>query len=150
MMNRESIVKALREKGMKITPQRLAIIEVLIERNDDHPGAGVIYREARKKIRRISLSTVYATLGELSRRGIIKTLQFDQMENRYEGNIEEHINLICKGCGKIVDFKAPVAVDPAMITKKTGFRMLDSRLEYYGYCRDCAGRPKGKRDKILL
>lgn len=150
MMNRESIVKALREKGIKLTPQRLAIIEVLIERNDDHPGAGVIYREARKKIRRISLSTVYATLGEFSRRGIIKTLQFDQMENRYEGNLAEHVNLICKGCGKIIDYEAPISLDPAKVAKKTGFQMLDSRLEYYGYCRDCAGRPKGKRDKILL
>ena len=147
MMNRESIVKAFREKGLKITPQRIAIIEVLMEKNDDHPGAGAIYREARKKRRSVSLSTVYATLGELSRRGIIKKLQFDQMENRYEGNLEEHVNLICKGCGKIIDYEAPVSLDPAKVARKTGFQMLDSRLEYYGYCRECANRLKGKGDR---
>ncbi len=147
MMNRESIVKAFREKGLKITPQRIAIIEVLMEKNDDHPGAGAIYREARKKRRSVSLSTVYATLGELSRRGIIKKLQFDQMENRYEGNLEEHVNLICKGCGKIIDYEAPVSLDPAKVARKTGFQMLDSRLEYYGYCRECVNRLKGKGDR---
>lgn len=147
MMNRESIVKALRQKGLRITPQRLAIIEVLMERNKDHPGAGAIYREARKKMHSVSLSTVYATLGELSRWGIIKTLQFDQMENRCEGNLEEHINLICKGCGKIVDYEMPVSIDPAKVAEKTGFRMLDSRLEYYGYCRECTDRRNKKGNK---
>jgi Fur family peroxide stress response transcriptional regulator len=149
MLEKDLIVNRLREKGLKVTPQRLAIIEVLMEKNDDHPGAGAIYREARKKRRGVSLSTVYATLGELSRRGIIKTLQFDQMENRCEGNLEEHINLICKGCGKIVDYGIPALIDPEKVAKKTGFRMIDSRLEYYGYCRECTDRRKGKRDKIL-
>ncbi len=148
MMNRESIVKACREKGLKITPQRIAIIEVLMEKNDNHPGAGAIYREARKKRRTVSLSTVYATLSELSRRGIIKKLQFDQMENRYEGNLEEHVNLICKECGKIIDYEAPGSLDPAKVARKTGFQMLDSRLEYYGYCRECVNRRKGKGDRI--
>ncbi len=149
MMNRESIVKAFRERGLKITPQRIAIIEVLMEKNDDHPGAGAIYREARKKRRSVSLSTVYATLGELSRRGIIKKLQFDQMENRYEGNLEEHVNLICNGCGKIIDYEAPVSLDPVKVARKTGFQMLDSRLEYYGYCRECLNRLKRKGDRTL-
>jgi len=147
MLVKKLILQKLREKGLKITPQRLAIIEVLMEKNDDHPGAAAIYREAQKKRKGISLSTGYSTLGELSRQGIVKTLQFDQMENRYEGNVGEHINLICKGCGKIVDYETPLLIDPAKIAKKTGFRMLDSRLEYYGYCRECANRPKQKGDK---
>ena len=147
MTKQELIVKTLREKGLKITPQRLAIVKVLMEKNDEHPGAGSIYRAARKKRRGISFSTVYATLGELSRRGIIKMLQFDQMENRYEGNLEEHVNLICRECGKIMDYEAPVLLDPAKIAKKTGFQMIDSRLEYYGYCQDCISRREGKTAK---
>ena len=123
--------------GLKITPQRLAIIDVLVERRDLHPGARLIYEEARKKKRSLSLSTTYATLDELSRHGIIKTLQFDKMENRYEGNLEEHINLICEGCRKIVDYKTPFAVDQREVAKKTGFSITDTRLEYYGLCREC-------------
>ena len=76
-ITKESIIKQLKEMGLKITPQRLAIIDVLVEQRDLHPGARLIYEEARKKKRSLSLSTTYATLDELSRHGIIKTLQFN-------------------------------------------------------------------------
>ena len=137
MMTKESIIGQLKEKGLKMTPQRLAIIEVLIEQKDLHPGARLVYKEAKKKKKSLSLSTTYATLNELSRHGIIKTLQFDEMENRYEGNLEEHINLICERCKKILDYKVPIAVDQRKLVKKTSFSITGSRLEYYGYCREC-------------
>ena len=135
-MTREAMIKQLRERGLKVTPQRLAIIEVLIEQRDSHPGAHLVYEEARKKKRSLSLSTAYATLNELSRHGIIKTLQFDRMENRYEGNLGQHINLVCERCKKILDYKVPISVDQRGVAKKTGFSITDTRLEYYGYWRE--------------
>ncbi len=84
-MARESIIKQLRERGLKITPQRLAIIDVLVEQRNLHPGARLVYEEAKKKRKSLSLSTAYATLDELSRHGIIKMLEFDKMENRWKG-----------------------------------------------------------------
>ena len=132
-----TILKKLKELGLKRTPQRLAIIDALIENTLLHPGASLIYREARKKTKSLSLSTVYATLDELSRHGIIKMLEFDKMENRYEGNIAAHINLVCKGCGKIMDYKAPLSIDPKEVVKKAHFWVVDTRLEYYGYCQKC-------------
>ena len=143
-MIKESIITQLKEKGLKITPQRMAIIEVLVEQGDLHPGARLVYEEAKKKKKNLSLSTAYATLNELSRHGIIKTLQFDKMENRYETNIEEHINLICERCKKILDYKVPIAVDQKGVAEKTGFSITDTRLEYYGYCKECR---KGKGSK---
>ena len=137
MMTKESMISQIREKGLKITPQRLAIIDVLIEQRDFHPGASLIYKKAKKKKKSLSLSTTYATLNELSRHGIIKTLQFDKMEDRYEGNLEEHINLICERCKKILDYNVPITVDPKRVVKKTGFSITDTRLEYYGLCREC-------------
>jgi Fur family peroxide stress response transcriptional regulator len=137
MMTKESIIKHLKEKGLKITPQRMAIIEVLIEQKDLHPGARLVYKEAKKKKKSLSLSATYATLNELSRHGIIKTLQFDKMENRYDGNLEEHINLICERCKKILDYTVPIAIDQEGVAEKTGFSITDTRLEYYGYCREC-------------
>jgi Fur family peroxide stress response transcriptional regulator len=139
---KESIARQLKAKGLKLTPQRLAIIEVLIEKRDLHPGARSVHEEAKKKKKSLSLSTTYATLNDLSRLGIIKTLQFDSMENRYEGNLDEHLNLICAHCGKILDYKIPPLVDQQEIAKKTGFSVKDTRLEYYGYCRDCHAETK--------
>jgi len=132
-----SIFQKLREKGLKLTSQRLAIIEVLVDRTPVHPGADLIYRKAREKVNSLSLSTVYSTLNELSKRGIIKMLEFDRMENRYEANMTEHINLICKGCKKIMDYKPPFIIDTDEIAKRCRFRVTDSRLEYYGYCQEC-------------
>jgi Fe2+ or Zn2+ uptake regulation protein len=132
-----SIIQKLREKGLKLTSQRLAIIEVLVDRTPVHPGADLIHREAKKKVKSLSLSTVYSTLNELSKRGIIKMLEFDRMGNRYEANMTEHINLICKGCKKIMDYKPPFIIDTDEIAKRCRFRVTDSRLEYYGYCQEC-------------
>jgi Fe2+ or Zn2+ uptake regulation protein len=131
-----SIIQRLREKGLKLTTQRLAIIEVLVDKTPLHPSADLIYREARKKVK-MSLSTVYATLNEFSKHGIIKMLEFDRIENRYEVNTTEHINLICKGCKKIIDYKPPFTIDTDEIAKRFSFQVTDSRFEYYGYCQEC-------------
>jgi Fe2+ or Zn2+ uptake regulation protein len=137
MMMKAAIIKELKERKLKLTPQRLAIIDALIENTLLHPGASLIYRVARKKAKSLSLSTVYATLDELSRQGIIKILEFDKMENRYDGNIAAHINLVCKGCQKIMDYKLPIAIDLREVAKKAHFWISDTRLEYYGYCQEC-------------
>jgi Fur family transcriptional regulator, peroxide stress response regulator len=145
--------RPLKAKGLKLTSQRLTITEVLIEKQDFHPGARSVYEEAKKRKKSLSLSTTYATVNELSRLGIIKTRQFDSMENLYEGNLEEHLNLICARCGKIIDYKIHPLVDPQEIVKKTGCSATDSRLEYYGYCGDCHARTKeggGNCHSLLL
>ena len=146
-MTKDAIISQLRKKRLKVTPQRLAIIDVLIERKDLHPGARLVYKKAKKKKKSLSLSTTYATLNELSYHGIIKTLQFDSMENRYEGNLEEHLNLVCERCGRILDYEVPPVADQQEIAKKTGFSVTDTRLEYYGYCRDCHAKTKEGGDK---
>lgn len=139
-MMKEAMIKKVREKGLKLTPQRLAIIGVLIEKNLLHPSASLIYNEAKRRTSGLSLSTVYFTLNELSKHGIIKMLEFDKMENRYEGNVTDHINLVCKECHGIIDYKIPVVVDSREVTRKTKFWVTDTRLEYYGYCQKCRKR----------
>jgi Fe2+ or Zn2+ uptake regulation protein len=143
-MDKALMVRRLKEAGLKVTPQRLAILEVFEANRNLHPGARFLYEQAKKKRKRLSLSTTYATLNELSRHGIIKILQFDRMENRYEGNLHEHLNLICETCGTILDYKAPILVDQKDVTHKTGFSVRETRLEYYGHCRECRKKTKGR------
>jgi Fe2+ or Zn2+ uptake regulation protein len=137
---KESIIKRMREKGLKLTPQRLAIVDVLVEKNHFHPSARTIYDAAKRRTKGLSLSTVYFTLNELSRHGIIKILEFDKMEDRYEGNVTEHINLVCKECHGITDYRIPIALDLKEVTRKARFWVTDTRLEYYGYCEKCRNR----------
>jgi Fe2+ or Zn2+ uptake regulation protein len=141
IINKEDLIGQLKEKNLKVTPQRLAIIEALVENRELHPGATQIFHAARRKAKRVSLSTVYATLKEFSENGLIKTLEFDRMENRYEGNLSEHINLICQRCGNIMDYRLPANIEPKDIARKSGFIVTDTRMEFHGYCRDCLKRP---------
>ena len=134
---RATILRKLKEAGLKLTSQRLAVVVVLVEKNLLHPSAQVIYKAAKRRTKGLSLSTVYYTLNELSKHGIIKTLEFDRMENRYEGNLTDHINLICKECHGITDYKIPVVIDSREVTRKSNFWVTDTRLEYYGYCQKC-------------
>lgn len=136
-MMKEFLIKKMREKDLKVTPQRLAVIDVLVGKNPHHPSARVIYDAAKRRSKGLSLSTVYFTLNELSKHGIIKTLEFDKMENRYEGNVTDHINLVCKECHGITDYRIPVVIDSRDVTRKTKFWVTDTRLEYYGYCQKC-------------
>jgi Fe2+ or Zn2+ uptake regulation protein len=134
---KELLINKMREKGLKLTPQRLAIVDVLAKKNSLHPSARVIYDSAKQRTKGLSLSTVYYTLNELSRHRIIKLLEFDKMEDRYEANLTDHINLVCKECHGIMDYAIPVVIDAREVTKRTRFRVTDTRLEYYGYCQKC-------------
>jgi Fur family ferric uptake transcriptional regulator len=137
-----TILRKLKESGLKLTSQRLAIIDVLMENTLLHPGASFIYQKAKKKVKGLSLSTVYYTLNEFSIQGIIKMLEFDKMENRYEGNTFNHLNLVCIGCGSIQDFPKTLPISPKEVEKQMGFRPYEMRFEYHGYCKECLRRKK--------
>lgn len=138
---KEDLIGQLKDNGLKITPQRLAIIDALVENRYEHPGATLIFHEARKKAGSVSLSTVYATLKAFSESGLIRQMEFDRLENRYDVDLSDHVNLICKRCGKVVDYHVPAPLDPKNIVRKSGFVVTDTRIEFHGYCRDCLKRP---------
>ncbi len=129
----------MREKGLRVTPQRAAILDYLLT-TDEHPSARMILDKVRKEVPRICLSTVYGTLAELSKHNIIKELSFDNMDNRYEGNCAHHINLICTRCGRISDYMTAHTIDMEQIREATAFRAFQSRFELYGVCADCSRR----------
>jgi len=137
----EQMEAALRAAGHRLTPQRRAIIQYLAA-TETHPTARRIREEVGKTRPSLSLATVYNTLGTLLRLGLIKLLEFGE-ENRVETNLTPHINLVCTGCDRIIDFPEGKLYSPQDLLEKTGFQVLDFRLEYYGLCRDC--REKGGR-----
>ena len=133
---KNSIIKVFREKGLKLTPQRLEVINVLAE-DKSHPSALTIYRKARGKVPAISLSTVYYTLNLLKKHRLIRELEFYDMDNRYEGNTVNHLNLVCLKCGSIQDFTGDLPFPGRKVEEQTGFQAIDTRMEYYGYCKEC-------------
>ena len=134
----QELIVSLREKGYKLTPQRLEIIK-LLSHDRSHPGAMDILQKVRQRMPQISMSTVYYTLDMLKKEGLIRELEFYEKDNRYDITVSDHINLICKKCGKIEDFTEALPFSFKMIEEQTGFRPEGTRFEYYGICRNCAG-----------
>ena len=130
------LIESLWEKGYKLTPQRREIIK-LLSHDRSHPGAMDILHKLKKTAPKISMSTVYYTLDILKKEGLIQELEFYDRDNRYDVNVSNHINLICRKCGKIEDFVEPLPFSSEMIEDKTGFRPVATRFEYYGYCKRC-------------
>jgi len=145
------IINKLKARGLKLTPQRRAIIEALAENALLHPSASTIYEAARNKRSGISLSTIYYTLNELSKKGIINILEFEKMDNRHEMNTEAHVHLICRRCHSIIDI-FPRLFNPNDMVKNVDFLVTNTRFEYYGYCAKCRERKvrsrKGNRANI--
>jgi Fe2+ or Zn2+ uptake regulation protein len=130
------LIKSLREKGYKLTSQRLEIIG-LLARDMTHPGATDLFRRVRKRVPRISMSTVYYTLDMLKKEGLLRELEFYDRDNRYDVTVADHINLICRKCGKIADLPGELPFSTEAVLKKTGFQPVAMRYEYYGYCKEC-------------
>jgi len=137
----QKLISSLRGKGYKLTPQRLEIIK-LLSHDRSHPGAMDILEKVRQKAPKISMSTVYYTLDILKKEGLIQELEFYERDNRYDVNVLNHVNLICRECGKIEDFTEAVPFSSEMIEAQTGFRPLGMRFEYYGYCKGCRDKKK--------
>jgi len=131
------MIEQLKKAGLKVTPQRKAIIEGLMEIGHLHPSIPAIDAAARKRFPGLSLSTTYATVNELSRLGIIKLLGFEGRESRCDMNPAEHLHLVCDRCGELFDYELPFSIEREFIAHKTGFMITDSRLEYRGLCKCC-------------
>ena len=137
--------KALRTAGYRLTPQRRAILQYLASTRS-HPSARQVFEEVGKMHHELSLATVYNTLGALLRTGLIKMLEFD-VENRVEANVSYHINLVCTMCGRITDLEEDLPHSPQELSNKTGFHIVDYRLEYYGLCPECLEKERNSKVK---
>jgi Fur family peroxide stress response transcriptional regulator len=82
----------------------------------------------------------------------ITVLEFNEMENRYEGDTSHHWNLVCLNCRKIFDYRPDHIIDREQIKTTTRFEVFRSRFELHGLCHDCAGTKRkhsGKRGKQI-
>ncbi|MBE3597288.1 MAG: transcriptional repressor [Limnochordaceae bacterium] len=140
--------RRLEASGVRVTPQRLAVVEVLAAHPDRHFSALELYENARRAHPDLGLATVYRTLPLLEQAGVANRLNVGEEEDRFEFGLEKghyHHHLICLGCGRIFEFKEDL-LEPLerRIEAETGFRVVDHSLHFTGYCPECraAGRDR--------
>jgi Fur family transcriptional regulator, peroxide stress response regulator len=133
-----AIIQALRSKGFKATPQRIAVCKIALC-NREHPSVQKIYKEVQKIYPTLSLATVYSTLNILKESGLIQELNLPQGQTRYDPYLEPHINLVCVRCGKINDLDDPAARELVKkVIAKAEFTPNAQRLDVYGICKHCS------------
>ena len=127
----------LKERGLRVTHQRLAIYEYLIT-SEEHPSAEEIYESLSPKIPSMSPATVYKTLDVFVDMGLALKLGFGDDVNRYEGNPDPHINLVCVRCKRFVDRdEDTLATIAAAVQAESGYMLILQRHELYGICPAC-------------
>ncbi len=137
-MSTNNAGKTLSAPGLRITSQRALILEI-IRHGRGHLDADEIYRRAREKKPRLSLSTVYRTLHTLKNLGLVEEVHFDEEHHHYEVKpATEHHHLVCLGCGQVVEFQYPLArLVKRNVTEAKDFEITGSEVRMTGYCAKC-------------
>ena len=144
--NHEMFKTLLKENGLKVTTQRIAILDVLQSRPDSHLTAEEIYEYVKEQYPEIGLATVYRTIQLLSDLHLIDKLNLDDGFVRYEigkvggeiGKGHHHHHLICLSCGKVFSFEDDMLESlENRIKEELHFSTVDHEVKLYGYCEEC-------------
>jgi len=128
----------LRERGMRVTPQRLLMHRTLREL-DRHVTAEELLGEVSKRLPNASLPTVYATLDLFAELGLVKRVRTGGGAALYDPRTAPHNHVQCRRCGKVEDLDSTVDVKNVLrAAKRQGFRPDGAELVVSGLCASCA------------
>jgi Fur family peroxide stress response transcriptional regulator len=133
----EHAVDQLKSGGVRMTPQRYAILQYLME-SLKHPTADDIFRALSPQYPSLSVATVYNNLRVFIDAGLVRELTYGDDSSRFDADLSDHYHAICTKCGTMVDFEHPPfkEVEEAAATA-TGFSVFGHRMEIYGICPTC-------------
>lgn len=143
-MKKDLFKKMLKEKGLKLTGQRLLVLETMAEHPGEHLTAEEIFDLARRNYPEIGLATIYRTLQVLVELNVADKISFDDGLARYE-LIEEldserhhHHHAICIGCKTVISLEEDLleALEQELM-ENLGFAVTDHEVKLYGYCKQC-------------
>lgn len=143
------MLKRLKDQSFRLTPQRMAIVNILAE-SENHPTVDEVYQQVKTVFPSTSLATVYKTIALLKELNEVLELGFPDGSNRYDGNKPfPHPHVICLHCRKIMD---PDTVGVRDLSKemqeKTGYAITYHRLDFFGVCPDCQKQEKTATDQM--
>lgn len=131
----------LKEKGLKLTPQRRSILDVIVENKGNHLSTEEIYEIVKKRCPEIGLATVYRTMQMFDEADMVYKHNFNDGRSRYELNLNEdhqHHHLICTKCGRVVEVEEDLLEQlEHEIEKKYNFEVVNHNVKFYGYCHIC-------------
>lgn len=134
----EPMIAALKQAGMRITPQRVAVCEALVA-TDAHPTAQDLYHQLSAAYPMLSRATVYNTLEALIDLHLAQPLVVDSDgAMRYDANLAPHAHLVCTRCHRVEDFEPPsLTRQLAAVSAATGYAFRGLCTFYHGLCPKC-------------
>ncbi len=145
-----SVRELLKEKDLRLTPQREAVLRILMQSKDEHLTAEDIYDRTRDHYSDIGLATIYRSLDLFEELGLVSRLDFGTGGRRYEFSLDRdrhyHHHLICLDCGTIFEFSEDLLEDlEDTIGRESGFQVVDHSLRFFGYCQQCQAKRQEAR-----
>lgn len=133
------INERLATSGLRLTPQRQRVYNVLLEERD-HPTAERIFMRAKKDMPDISMATVYNCLDALVKCGLAKQVNVERGASRFCPNMHEHLHFQCEACGGIFDIDLDKARQAIPLPR--GFKAIQFDVSIRGFCPDCSAGKK--------
>ena len=140
--NTDSLKNVIRDLGLKVTKQRIVILQVL-QNGRSHVTAQEVYEAVNQNNPEIGFATVYRFLRSLSENNFITEIRMGGLPARYEwADKDHHDHLTCVKCGSIREFENQIIEDmQKKISQNFGFQLTDHVLELYGICPACQIQP---------
>ncbi len=133
----ETLIKVLKGGSCKITPQRIAVYNVLQD-NFDHPNAEAIYNKLAPTYPTISLATVYKSLELFAELGLIQVINIGENSFRYDYNAKSHPHVVCTKCHKVEDLEDESFMElSSAVEEMKHYKITKQQLCFYGVCPEC-------------
>ncbi len=130
-----SFTQILRQHNLKVTPQRLAIVEVI--HNYGHINIDKLYEEIKIKFETISLATIYKNISAMTKNTILYEVKLPNEKSVYETVKDNHSHFLCKKCAEVTDIDINMEKNIKSITQKYDFSIEQTDLVLSGICDKC-------------
>ncbi|MFO8011344.1 MAG: Fur family transcriptional regulator [Dehalococcoidia bacterium] len=143
--SKNKLADSLRRNGYRVTPQREAVLNAIVDSNE-HMTPAAIHHRAKEENHGVGLVTVYRTLDLLAGLGLICRVELGRQSRHYTlGPIQHHHHIVCSNCGVVGDItNCDISGLEERLSQETGFLVIDHQLEFSGLCQRCQrNRPLG-------
>jgi Fur family transcriptional regulator, stress-responsive regulator len=132
--------EALREHGLHVTAQRLAVLRAVS--SVPHASVAAVVQRVRGELGSVSTQAVYDVLAVLTEKRLLRRIQPAGSPARYENRVgDSHHHLVCRGCDRIVDVDCAVGEPPCLTAAEDfGFEIDEAEITYWGWCPECVAR----------
>ena len=131
------MVETLTKSGLRCTPQRLGVFDVVLS-SHDHPTAEEIFARARRSMPELSFATVYNCLSALVEHHLVRQVTLDRTPTRFCANLREHGHFYCDGCGAVLDIDLECGAALSGVNLPPGYKVASADLSIRGLCPACS------------